>query len=280
LVAPGRETQLVNALAELGDLLVSDIDLAETLHNLVGHCVDLLNVEAAGLMLLDRDGVLRVVAASTERTRLLELLQLGTHTGPGVDCIFADKEVTAPDLVAMANRWPLFVEQARRDGYTAAYAFPMHLRGDVIGAMNLFTTATVELPGHDRRLAQALTDLASVAMLQDATLRASETILAPLQDAVNNRAVIERAKGLVAEAGGLDMDEAFARLRTFARSRQSRLAEIAQELVDGTLKAPALIESSQVIPGAPNRTAPGPARKSAARKQPVRQADSEETAVS
>jgi transcriptional regulator with GAF, ATPase, and Fis domain len=235
MVAPGRENQLINAFVELADTLVSDFDVADMLHGLVGHCVDLLDLEAAGLLLSDQRGSLQVVASSTERTRLLELFQLETNSGPCLECFRTGEPVSAPDLAATPVRWPLFVQRAREEGYAAVHALPMRLRDNIIGALNLFTATAGELPEDDLQVAQALADVATIGILQEREIHQGEMIVEQLQGALNSRVVIEQAKGLIAEAGTLDMDEAFARLRRYARSNSSRLAEVAHQLVDGSL---------------------------------------------
>lgn len=68
-----------------------------------------------------------------------------------------------------------------------------------------------------------------------------------LNHALNSRVIIEQAKGMLAERSGIDVDEAFVRLRGNARSQNRRLGEIAQEVLDGNLASadPSPLESSR-----------------------------------
>ena len=90
-----RDHQLAGVFIELADTLVDEFDLIDFLYRLTVRCVDLLGVAAAGLLLADQRGALQVVAASTERTRLLELLQLQTAEKRPV---YAHATTTAPWL--------------------------------------------------------------------------------------------------------------------------------------------------------------------------------------
>src|SRR5690349_18467252 len=146
------EQQLAEAFVEMADTLVDDFDLMDFLHQLTDRCVELLNVSAAGLLLTDQRGALRLVAASTEQTRLLELFQLQTDQGPCVDCFRAGRPVAVADLAAATDRWPRFVAAARQTGFASIHALPMRLRTDIIGALNLFGTQPGNLDDNTVRL--------------------------------------------------------------------------------------------------------------------------------
>jgi transcriptional regulator with GAF, ATPase, and Fis domain len=229
----GQEQQLSEAFVALADSLVADYDVADLLHRLADHCVTLLGVSAAGLLLTDQRGSLQVVAASSETSRVLELLQLQHDQGPCLDCYRTGVAVAVPDVDLAADRWPIFAAETRAAGYRAVHALPMRLRNDVIGTLNLFGTGPLDRA--EVRIGQALADVATIAILQERAIRHQEMLAEQLQHALTSRIVIEQAKGVLAERGNLDMDEAFTRLRRHARNTNSRLTEVARGVVDGTL---------------------------------------------
>ena len=232
--------QLADVFVELADTLVDDFDVIEFLHVLAERCVELLGVSAAGLLLTDQQGALQLVAASSERTRLLELFQLQTDQGPCVDCFRTGEPVSVTDLPA-AGRWPRFSAAAAEVGFAAVHALPMRLRDEVIGALNLFDTEPVELNSGTLRIGQALADVATIGLLQQRAIRRRDDLTEQLQTALNSRILIEQAKGVLAERHHLDLDTAFTLLRSGARSRSRRLSDLAQAIVDGTaqLSSPA-----------------------------------------
>ncbi len=228
------EQQLAEAFVELADTLVDDFDVMDFLHRVTVRCADVLGVSAAGVLLTDQRGALRVVAASTEQTRLLELLQSQTDQGPCPECFHTGRPVAVADLSTAANRWPRFVAQARQSGFASVHALPMRLRATVIGALNLFGTRPGALADDTIRLGQAMADVATIGLLQARAIHDRQTVAEQLQTALNSRVVIEQAKGVIAERRHVDMDASFALLRGTARTNNRRLSELARAVVDGT----------------------------------------------
>ena len=92
----------------------------------------------------------------------------------------------------------------------------------------------------DVTAAQALADVATIAILQQRATSEAQLINQQLQTALNSRIVIEQSKGMLAERLNLNMEQAFATLRNHARSHNLRLADVAGSVIDGTLAAAAL----------------------------------------
>jgi GAF domain-containing protein len=231
------EIQLADVFVEMADTLVDDFDVIEFLHVLTERCVQLLGVSAAGLLLTDQRGTLQVVAASSEKTRLLELFQLQTDQGPCVDCFRTGQPVSVADLPS-AGRWPRFTAAAAEVGFAAVHALPMRLRAEVIGALNFFDTNPGALDEGKLRFGQALADVATIGLLQHRAIHRRDIVTEQLQTALNSRILIEQAKGVLAERLHLDMAEAFAVLRGGARSNNRRLSELAQAIIDGSEQIP------------------------------------------
>jgi transcriptional regulator with GAF, ATPase, and Fis domain len=230
-----REQRLMRAFVELSDTLVADYDVVDLLHRLAEHSVALLDAAAAGILLSDQRGGLKVIAASSERTRLLELFQVQTDQGPCLDCYRTGEPVLVPDLPAVAGRWPAFAERSIAAGFRSVHAVPLRLRAQTVGAMNLFGSAVGPLSRANLEVAQALADTATIGILQERAIRHSEVLTGQLQGALNSRVVIEQAKGVLAQSGGLDMDAAFNALRGYARDTNIRLSDAAAELAGGNL---------------------------------------------
>ncbi len=229
-----NEAQLADAFVELADTLVDDFDVVDFLHQVTVRCAQVLDVSAAGVLLTDQRGALRVVAASTEQTRLLELLQIQTDEGPCLDCFHTGRPVAVADLPVEAGRWPRFAAEAGLFGFASVHALPMRLRTEVIGTLNLFGARPGALDDATVRLGQALADVATIGLLQARAIRHQETLAEQLQTALNSRVVIEQAKGVIAERRQLDMDDSFALLRGTARNSNRGLSEFARAVVDGS----------------------------------------------
>lgn len=231
--APDREREVGQAFVTLADTLVDDYDTIDLLDKLVAHCVALLAADAAGIMLGDARHELRTVAASSEDAQTMELLQLQADEGPCLDCYRTHSQVRVPDVSAAADRWPIFIEAVRRGGgYRSVHALPLRLRGQAIGAMNLFHREPGPLPEADLALGQALADVATIGILSERTIRHGEVLQEQLQAALNSRVIIEQAKGVIAQSQNVTMDVAFDRLRRFCRSHDLRLGEVAHRIAE------------------------------------------------
>lgn len=234
-----REVLLARTLVELADTLVDDFDVVELLTLLVDRCVEVLGVSAAGLMLVAPADDLRLAASSSEAMRLVELFELQSQEGPCLDCYRAGEPVVNQNLAIVNGRWPNFAPVALEAGFRSVHALPLRLRGRVIGAVNLFRTDEGAMDAVDVLAGQALADMATIAILQHRSAVESHVLNEQLNFALNSRVVIEQAKGVLSERAVVDMQEAFSRLRGYARDHNLRLVDVAQQVIDRTLETAA-----------------------------------------
>ncbi|MFC9692989.1 ANTAR domain-containing protein [Kribbella sp. NPDC056951] len=220
---------------ELADTLVDDFDIIEFLDRLAVRCGELLGVTACGILLADPQGNLNLIAASTAEARLVELTQLQQSEGPCLDAFRIGRPVQRADLSDNDPRWPLFTAAARQAGFASVQALPMRLRDVVIGAVNLLSDRAEPLDEDTIALGQALADAATVGILNQRALVRQEELSQQLQTALNSRILIEQAKGYLTHSLGLDVDDAFTELRTYARTNHRRMTDVANDIVQGRL---------------------------------------------
>jgi GAF domain-containing protein len=231
-----RESRLLDAISILTDTLVADYDVIDVLQTLLDTCSFVLDIDAGGVLLADPDtGVLDLVASTDDSARIVEAMQLSAVAGPCIDAYRDSRIVSIPDITALPERSAQFRASALGEGFHSVYAIPMRLRSTTIGAVNFFRASIGELNEADQRAATALTTVATVGILNERSSRAAEVVEHQLQDALDSRVVIEQAKGVLAHSLDLSMDEAFARIRDFARRERIGLATVARRIVDRTL---------------------------------------------
>jgi GAF domain-containing protein len=228
-----REHDIIRSFMGLSDNLVDDFDVLELVTRLTEDCARLLDVAAAGLLLADPRGELHLLAATSEHARSLEVFQLQREEGPCLDCYHSGGPVNAADLSAETDRWPQFVAAANREGFASVHAIPMRLKQETLGALGLFGSAPGDLGPDDLNLAQSLAHVATIAILQENRTTTTATLAPRLQAALASRATWETAKGVLAEVHGLDMAEASARLRRYARRHGQHLTDVAHAAVSG-----------------------------------------------
>lgn len=243
--APGEKTNrgvtdmsvenLAETFVELADTLVADFDPIEFMHLLANRCVTTLEVDAAGILLVDHHGELQVVGASSDRARLLELFELQHRQGPCMECYLTSEPVTVAGLAEQPQRWPEFSSVAVAAGFGAVHALPMRLREQTVGALNLFTSAEGPLDEKRVRIAQAMADVATIGLLQSQIISHRELLAGQLQHALQSRVLIEQAKGVLAERLRIDMSQAFETLRHYSRSNHLHLSEVAEDVIAGAI---------------------------------------------
>ena len=213
--ASGREALLIRAFVELADTLVDGYDVIDLLDRLAGYCV--------------------------------ELLQLQADQGPCVECFRTATPVSVADLSETTRRWPRFAAAlADHESYRSVHALPLRLRGEPIGALNLFHRQPGPLPPADLALAQALADVATIGILSERAINRGEVLNEQLQNALNSRVIIEQAKGVLAERGSLGMDAAFDRLRGYSRHHNLKLSDVGRQIIESDL-------ATAVLAGRPSR---------------------------
>jgi ANTAR domain/GAF domain len=229
------QQRLSRVFVELADTLVTDFDVVELMTVLAHRCVELLGASDAGVVLADERGSLRSVASSHESARLLDVFEIQNQEGPCLDCYRTGEQVINVSLASPDSRWPKFGVEARRLGFTTVHALPMRLRGQVIGAVNIFASSSTALTPPEIEVGQALADVATVGLLQERSIREARLLNEQLQAALNSRIVIEQAKGMLAERRLIEMDAAFETLRSYARDTNQKLSDVAHAVVAGTL---------------------------------------------
>lgn len=230
-----REQRLEEIFISFADTLVADFDILDLWCNLSAACVELFEIDSAGLLISDKHGQLRSVALSNEDTQSIELFELQAELGPGMTCFTSGEPVTCTDLVH-DTRWPQFSPRANALGYRSVYALPLRLRKRVIGELALFSMRPGSICEADRYAAQSLADAATISVLLHRAAVENFDLTGQLQAALDGRVIIEQAKATLAERHGLTLDEAFQRLRDYARSRRRILRDVARETVEGTLE--------------------------------------------
>src|SRR3954453_249660 len=165
-----REQRLTEVFVELADTLVEEFDVVDFLHVLTERCVELIDTDAAGLMLDDQRGNLQGVAYTDESARLLELFELQKAEGPCMDCFATGRIIANVDLAASRGRWPVFTEAALGSGFAYSHALPLRLRRQVVGALNLFTVERTALTSDHLAVAQGMADIATISLLHERAL--------------------------------------------------------------------------------------------------------------
>jgi hypothetical protein len=218
----------VRELVAAAATLVTDHDVIGTLTAVLAGCAECVDAAAAGVLLSSPDGSLEFLAATNHRAAHLELYQSQLDEGPAADCVTSGQPITGGP-VDLAGRWPKLADAFRTAGFRGVHAAPMIWQGQTMGAVNLFFAGE---PAADvTPVAQAFADIACVVILQTGPA-VPGSVQASTQAALDDRTVIERAKGVLAYTHDLSVDDAFDRLVSLAHDQHRPLTAVAADIVD------------------------------------------------
>jgi hypothetical protein len=223
-------TQPVDAFLAVADALVYGAGLGDLLGMIAEHCVELFTVPAAGIILAVRGEPPAVVATVPDRTPTHDLFQLYLE-GPGWEDTRGETSHTL-EVSDAAARWPRFAEQAAAAGISHVHTIPLRLNDEPLGALTLLGDNT--LHPADARLARGLGSLAVIAVQHEHAAKHREQFVAQLEIALTNQAIIEQAKGILAERHRVTGAEAYRMMTGNAAEHDKHLLDVARGVVDGT----------------------------------------------
>ena len=224
-----------HALNDLGRLRFGEMRVEEGMHQIVQTTHSIFSVDGAGLMLADAEHHLRNAAVSDDRVRDLEELQIVHQEGPCITA-FDDKVLVGAEDLTSDPRWPSFNQAAVRRGVRAVLASPIPYNQDAVGVVAVLSQERHPWSAEAELALLAFTDLAAL-LIASMMMGEQQTVLAAqLQGALNSRAVIEQAKGVLVGQRGLSPHAAYEQIRAQARAERRKIAVVAGELVASAVR--------------------------------------------
>jgi ANTAR domain/GAF domain len=182
------------------------------------------------------DDDLTLVTPVPERLAALERVYRETGTGPCMTAYKEERVVAVEDLGDHTEQWPAYCAVAEKVGVSSVASVPMQLQGIRVGALNLYGNGHRTWPEPDLSVAVVMADMATGYLINASVIHRQTELNAQLQEALNTRIAIEQAKGVLANSHQISVDEAFDRLRKYARAHNAPLHEIAEAVVDRDLQ--------------------------------------------
>src|SRR4051794_24561085 len=191
----------------------------------------------AGVILVRQGGLADAIAPIDANAQLERVVQ-EQQTGPCVDALLSRQPELVSDLTVdhLRRRWPEYVAQAEACGIRAVAAVPMFTGRHILGVLGLYDSRRRTWTDDDLRAAQVLADTASSYVVHSLELGQERTTNSQLQTALTSRILIEQAKGVLAEARGIGVDEAFQVLRKHSRDHNAGIHDVAAAVVNVHLR--------------------------------------------
>jgi GAF domain-containing protein len=228
---PIDPTDLAKSIGALGTL-DPERGLAPTLQQLTDAAKQLFRADAAGLMLIDRQGQLRWASASDQTAQTVEDGQERLAQGPCA-VAFSQRLPAAIRNIHTEPDWDEFAQVLISEAVCAALSVPVELDGGVIGTLDIYARQARDWDPSDVAALQAYAGLVASLLSAAVTAQVKGRLAEQLQAALEHRWLIEQAKGVIMGRERLDAQTAFERLREAARSSTRRLADVARDVTAG-----------------------------------------------
>jgi GAF domain-containing protein len=223
------------ALNELGRLRFGEMRVEDAMHQIVQTTHAIFSVDGAGLMLANAEHHLLNAAVSDSRMKHLEELQIRYQEGPCI-AAFEDKQLVRAEDLTQEIRWPSFSPHAVARGVRAVLASPIPYNQDAVGVVAVMSEQSRPWSAEAELALLAFTDLAALLIATMLMGEQQTELAAQLQSALNSRAIIEQAKGVLIGRQGLSAHAAYQQLRAQARSERRKLAVVSADLVRSAVR--------------------------------------------
>jgi GAF domain-containing protein len=222
--------ELAQSLAELSRLLLVEETLETTLERVARLTVKAIpTCDYGGVSLLTKRGI-STAAASDPFTEQIDAIQYELDDGPCLSSI-RDREIVEAPSLASEDRWIEFSRRAGEAGIGSVLSFPLVALDRSVGSLNLYSKKDQAFQDHVE-IGRMFAAQAAVAIANAQTYDETSKLAHQLAEALESRAVIEQAKGILMERDGIGPDEAFQMLRRESQQSNVKLRDIARRLVD------------------------------------------------
>jgi GAF domain-containing protein len=227
-----------SAFSELGRIHLGEVNLDGVLNRVAGLARATLPGAAEVSITLIREPSAYTAVYTGDIALALDELQYAGQAGPCLDAAAGNSTVSVPDT-ANDSRWNGWAAQAAQAGAGSVLSVGLPILDTVEGALNIYGDRPDAFDEDTIRLARTFADYAAIA-LANAHLYESKVSLAQhMQIAMENRAVIEQAKGIIMGERRCSADEAFAVLAKVSQESNRKVRDVAASLVARAQGGPA-----------------------------------------
>jgi GAF domain-containing protein len=235
-----RPESAAEALLQLGRLSLRELSMESLLQTVAELARSVLPGEPESSVTLLVRGVPSTVASTGRLALDLDEVQYERGHGP---CLHAASTGEAVEIADTRSdeRWPDYARRAVEHGNLSSLSVPLVIDEDerVFGALNLYARKPEAFDDESRTAAMAFGPYAAVAAGNVHAYQTARTMADHLQAAMENRAVIEQAKGVLMERFKVTPDHAFRLLAVASMNANRKLRHVADELVlTGELPVP------------------------------------------
>jgi len=224
-------TSIGKMLVSAGRTIDDEDDLLTLLQRVVEIAHEAIDGADSAGVTIDLAGRTYTAVHTDARTLRVDTEQYDANDGP---CLHAarTRAVVLVDSDEAMGRWPRFALAARAEGIRSFLAAPLLAGATALGSFNLYGRSPAAFESLDAEVLQLLTTTVARTIGDFARFTSERAVAESIQRALETRAPIEQAKGMLMAIHGIDADRAFDMLRLESQTKNVRLSVVATELVE------------------------------------------------
>jgi len=234
-LAPDLDEAAADAFEALATYVVSERSVDGALQlivDLAGPSIG--GAEAVGISLKRGNSVVTAVS-STPRVLAVDFLQYECGSGPCLQAM-TDGEMQLVNSLLTDDRWPEFTNKALYEGVQSVAAYPLRSQREVFGALNVYSPREDAFDEDALAIGEVFAARASALLLNATKYEEAAQLASQLEEALQSRAVIDQAKGILMEREKISADEAFEHLKLLSQRTNVKVRELAHRIVDDALQ--------------------------------------------
>lgn len=231
-----RDDDLRSSVAALSALANDELDLVQLLTRVAQWAVEAIpGADGSGLTLISKGGQPKLIVATAPFVTEIDNIQYSLEQGPCVTAAALGHTVVSGSL-GSDQRWPQFGSKVARLGVHSAVSLPLITADGVVGAMNVYAHSKHAFDNRAAALGEAFAGPAAIAVQNAAILEDAVQLVEQLQAAQTARSVVDRAVGMLIGRFAANEHEALERLRAISQHEHRKLADVAQQVIDETVR--------------------------------------------
>lgn len=225
------ELALAESLRRLATSGHGNDGIVGALEQVLDACVALFDVDGAGILINDEQDVLRFVASTDGPGRMLEQTEAEAGEGPCTEAFISGAVVTSRDVTVETDRWPVLAAAMSTQPIRAVLGTPVRIGGVPVGTLDVYRERAHDWDDSEVTALARYAEVIATTLTAAVQAHTAGELARQLQYALDYRVVIERAVGYLMARESLDPVAAFNSLRTAARSRRTKVGEVAEHVL-------------------------------------------------
>lgn len=219
-------TDIIEALSRISEAITSDLYLEDILQLIVTVTAEVMGSKICSLMLLDpKKNELTIKATQSISREYINKNPLKPGEGIAGRVVLENKPVTVYNI--LEDKIYKNKEIARKEGLSSLLCVPLHVKGKVIGVLNVYTSEPHRFSDYEVNILRTVADQAAI-VIENYRLVVETRVI---REELETRKAVERAKGILMKERNIGEEEAFRKIQKFSMDNRKSMREVAEAVI-------------------------------------------------